>query len=201
VARAVKSGVDPARLAESLGWTRRSLNRYLQLAESPQWLRDFAKQVKASKKKLGPDGAVVIDPTTNKPALDVVRLPGLGFSDLYELVVLFNVLREADALHLEEHGGEGFRPQAERTTKKLAVACAAEGWSNLRLRDEIKRVKDPPQETRRRATAPLVVLTKDRCVLDLRRARDVTAIERAELATRLTQTLTVYGFKSVVITP
>ena len=202
VSRAVQSGVDPAQLAENLGWTRRSLNRYLQLAEAPSWLREYGKEVKSQKKKVDANGAVIIDPKTNKAALETERYPGLGVGDLHELLALFNLLREADAINLEEEGGEGFRPQAERTTKRLAIACAAEGWSKMRLRAEIKRVKDPKHAPREHEQhAPLLVVTKDRCVLDLRRASDVTPADRNDLAARLMQTLVAFGFKSVLITP
>ena len=140
---------------------------------------------------------------TNAPLLEVERYPRLGFSDLHELITLYNVLREADALQLEERGGEKFKPQAERITKKLAVGCAAEGWSNLRLRAEIKRVKDPPPPHAARTGDPIAsaLVSKDRLVLDLRRAKSATAAERTELAAKLTQALIAYGFKTVSITP
>lgn len=203
VARAVKSGVDPQKLADNLGWTRRGLNRYLQLAEAPPWLRDYAKEVKVAKKKVDAHGNVVIDPRTNKPAMEVERHPGLGFSELHELLMLFNLLHEADKLQLEEVGGELFRPQAERTTKRIAVTCAAEGWSRSKLREEIKRAKDPRPKngTSERTAQPPIVVTEDRCVLDLRRAGALSVVERNELAARLTHALTRFRFKSVVITP
>lgn len=204
VARAIKSGVGPAQLADNLGWTRRSLNRYLQLADAPQWLKDYAKEVKVTRKKHDASGAVVIDAKTEKPALETERYPGLGFSDLYELLVLFNLLREADALQLEELGGELFRPQAERTTKRLAIACAAEGWSHSRLRAEIKRAKDPkPRAASERVQQQqeTVVVTKERFVVDLRRASSLSTAERSELAARITHALTAFRFKSIVITP
>lgn len=203
VARAIKSGVSPAQLADNLGWTRRSLNRYLQLAEAPAWLRDFAKEVKVARKKVDANGAAVIDAKTNKPALETERHPALSFSDIYELLVLFNLLREADALQLEELGGELFRPQAERTTKRLAVACSTEGWSHARLRTEIKRVKDPkPRAAGEQAQQQEpVVVTKERFVVDLRRASSLSTAERSQLAARITHALTAFRFKSVVITP
>lgn len=202
VARAVRQGVTSTQLAENLGWTRRGLNRYLQLAEAPPWLREYAKEVKVAKKKLDAQGNVVIDAKSNKAALEVERHPGLGFSELHELLTLYNLLHDADKLQLEEMGGELFRPQAERTTKRLAVACAAEGWSRAKLREEIKRAKDPKRRASgERNAQPAVVITNERCVLDLRRADSLFVAERSELAARLTHALARFRFKSIIITP
>ena len=203
VARAVTSGVDAQQLADNLGWTRRHLNRYLGLGESPAWLREFAREVKVTRKKLAPDGQVVIDAKTEKAAVEIERLPGLSATYLFELVALFGVLREADALQLEEVGGELFRPQAERTTKRLAKACAVEGWTVSRLKVEVKRAKDPAPARQPRGSSPPppASVAKDKLVVDLRRAIDLSPAERNELAAQITKALAAFKFKSVVITP
>lgn len=207
VARAVASGVKAAQLAESLGWTKRNLNRYLQLANSPEWFRDYAKEVKVPRKKVDEAGEIVLDPKTKKPVIEVHKYPGLQFTDLTELLALYNVMRESDALQLEELGGEQFKPQAEKTTKRLAFACAAEGWSKRRLREEIARAKDPrPRGSNGNEEAPgderpPIVVTADRCVVDLRQAGRLSAAGRGDLAAQLTRALASFGFKTLLIAP
>ena len=206
VARAVATGVPSAQLAQSLGWTKRNLNRYLQLAASPAWFRAYAVEVKVQRKKIGPDGKQVVDAKTGKSLMETEGYPGLPFGDLIELLALYNLLREADALKLEEAGGERFKPQAERVTKRLAAACGSEGWSKNKLRAEIKRVKDPQRESgaspdARGDAQPIVVATDERIELDLRRAAALPLAERGELAAKLTRALVGVGFSRVVITP
>lgn len=199
VARTLRSGIDTTQLAGNLGWSRRKIGRYAQLAEAPQWMREFAKEVKVTKKKQGPDGKVVIDTKTDKPVLETERYPGLHFSDLGELIDLYSVLREADVIQLEEGGGEHFRPQAERTTKRLAIACAVEGWSKRRLREEIKRAKDPkPREpTAEPVERKALDVNDERCVIDLKRALALQGAERAAFAAQLMKVLARLGFKNV----
>ena len=202
VARAVATGVPPAQLAQSLGWTKRNLNRYLQLAASPAWFRAFAVEVKVQKKKLGADGRAIVDEDTRKPVMDTERYPGLPFGDLIELLALYNLLREADAIELEEAGGERFKPQAEKVTKRIATACAAEGWSKSKLRDEIKRVKAPRGSGKQAPSEqPIIVVTEERLTLDLRRSAGLAIEARSELAAKLTRALVGIGFGRVVITP
>ena len=206
VARAVASGVKAAQLAESLGWTKRNLNRYLQLANSPEWFRDYAREVKVPKKKVDDAGEVVLDPKTKKPVIEVYKYPGLQFTDLTELLALYNLMRESDALQLEELGGEQFRPQAEKTTKRLAFACATEGWSKRRLREEIARAKDPRPRgnsgnDEARDERPPIVITADRCVIDLRQAGKLSTAGRGDLAAALTRALAGFGFKTLLIAP
>ena len=131
------------------------------------------------------------------------RYPGLQFSDLSELIALYNLLREADALQLEEQGGESFKPQAEKTTKRLAMLCAAEGWSKSKLREQIRRAKDPKPKSGDATVGmqPTIVVTPEKCVIDLRHAAAISAPARTELAAQLTRALAVFGFKSLTITP
>jgi ParB/RepB/Spo0J family partition protein len=202
VARAVRSGTDPTQLADSLGWSRRQIKRYTQLADAPQWLRDCAREVKVSRRKTGPDGTVVIDPKTSKAAVETERYPGLGFSLLIELHDLYEVLRKVDAIELDEVGGESFKPQAERVTKRLTMLCAANEWSRRRLIDEIKRVKDPkPRPDVETAAKPPLAVTAERCIVDLRRAALLAPADRAALAADITKALAPCRFKSISITP
>ena len=204
ISRAVGSGLEPQQIADSLGWSRRTLNRSLQLAEAPGWLRDFAKEVKVSRRAVDDQGQAVIDPKTGKPVIQTDRHPGLAATYLNELLMLYNVLRDADALQLEEVGGEHFRPQAERATRRLALLCAAEGWTVAKLRAEVKRAKDPTPRQRsddHAEPARPIIVSNERCILNLRRADSLSASERAEFAAQLTETLARYKFKSITITP
>jgi hypothetical protein len=129
VAAAIASGAAPDDVARRLGWNRRQLNRYLQLHDAPAWLKDFSREVKAAKSRRDKHGAVVIDEVTQRPVVDVVTHAGLAFSHVFELVTVYNVLRQVDAERLAV-GGDGFRPQAERMARKLAANAAAEGWAS-----------------------------------------------------------------------
>jgi ParB/RepB/Spo0J family partition protein len=200
VARAVSSGVDGQQLADNLGWSRRHLYRYLALADSPKWLREFAVEVKVTKKKLDAAGAATIDPKTSRAATTTETFQGLPASYLFDLIALYSVLRDADAIQLEELGGDKFRPEAERVTRRLATACAVEGWSAARLKLEVKNAKDPtPRKTRRKDTS-LVIVNNGKLVIDLERAEKLAGAERGELAAALTAALTILKFKTIVIT-
>ncbi|MCC7069898.1 MAG: ParB/RepB/Spo0J family partition protein [Deltaproteobacteria bacterium] len=203
MARAVECGVDAQQLADSLGWSRRTLNRCLQLAEAPAWLREYAREVRVQRKRLDTAGKVVVDPKTNKAVVDTERYPGFPATYLNELLMLYHVLKDADVIALEDIGGDGFRAHAERTTRRLAQACASGGWTLTRLRAEVKRAKDPAPRKggAPRALSAPVTVTNERCVVDLRRAQELSAQERAELAARLTEALARCRFKSVLITP
>ena len=125
------------------------------------------------------------------------KLPGLGFTHLFELLTFYNLLHEADRLELDERGGEKFRPQAERTIKKLARAAAKEEWSIAKLRAETKRAKDPTAKTPASPNAkPAFVVTKERATIDFTR---IANSERASFAAKLKAALVEFGFRNVVI--
>lgn len=202
IGAALESGVTPERLAEQLGWTRRNLNRYLQLHEAPPWLKAMAREVKSTRKKVDAAGKVVVDAKTEKPVLETERHPGLPFTFMLELIVLYNLLHDNDCLQLEELGGDAFKPQAERVVRRLAVAAAVEGWTTAKLRAEVKRAKDPkPRGAAERDEArrtPLAVSDR-RLGLDMGQAADFSAEELGALAVQLTQALKNLGFKRTVV--
>ena len=147
IADALESGMTEEELAESLGWATRNVYRYRQFHGAPGWLRAFATEVPLATKRLDEHGVAVLNATTDVPLHDVEKLPGLAFTHLFQLLTFYNRLREADEQELHERGGERFKPQAERTIKKLARAAAKEEWSIAKLRAEIKRIAEPPPRT------------------------------------------------------
>lgn len=200
VAAAIASGAAPDDVARGLGWNRRQLNRYLQLHEAPVWLKDFSREVRAAKTRRDQAGAPVIDEVTQRAVVDVVTHPGLAFSHVFELVTAYNVLRQVDAERLTV-GGDGFKPQAERIVRKLAASAAADGWGVAKLRSEIKRAQHPGDRSAvsARPANPVLVVAKDRAMLDLARARRVVGPDRETLASDLTELLVDVGFRVVVV--
>jgi ParB/RepB/Spo0J family partition protein len=198
VGDALKNGMTEDELAESLGWAKRNVYRYKQFNDAPAWLKAFANEVPIPKKKLDDNGAPVLHAVTDAPVHDVEKLPGLKFTHLFELLTFYGVLRDADQLELEERGGEHFRPQAERTIKKLARAAAKDDWSIAKLRAEIKRIKDPtPRTSPSDKAKPPFVINADRITIDL--TRKLARNERDELAQQLTNALAALGLKAVPI--
>lgn len=202
VARAMQNGATGDQLAAQLGWTRRNLNRYLQIHDAPQWLKDLGKEVRLQKKKLDADGNALLDQETGKPVLETVRLPGLSFTHLFELVVLFNHLHEADLAFLEKNGGDAFRPTAERTIRKLAALAAVEVWSVAKLRGEVNRAKEPRSAKKNAPSskhAPVLLLNEAKLQLDVKRLAKMSPAERNELAPKLVEALRHIGFKRVTL--
>ena len=198
VADALENGMSEEELAESLGWKQRNVYRYRQFHDAPAWLKGFATEVLLASKKLDEHGARVLDAVTDAPVHDVEKLPGLGFTHLFELLTFYNLLHEADKLELDDKGGEQFRPQAERTIKKLARAAAKEEWSIAKLRAQIKRAKDPATRTPASCDArPAFVITEQRASIDL--TRQLARAERDALAAKLAPALRAIGFARVVI--
>lgn len=197
VADALENGMSEEELAESLGWAKRNIYRYKQFHDAPGWLKAFATEVPLASKKLDEHGAAVLDGVTDAPVHDIEKLPGLGFTHLFELLTFYNLLHDADRLELEERGGEKFRAQAERSIKKLARAAAKEEWSIAKLRAEIKRTKDPTPQTPASSNAkPAFVVSSQRVNVDFTR---VAQNERARLAAQLRAALLDFGYKQVVI--
>ena len=195
--RAISAGVPSERVANNLGWNRRQLNRYLQLHSAPDWLRAFAVEVKVSKPKLDASAAPVLD-ELQRAVQHVVRLPGLPFTHRFELITGFNALKQQDAERLAE-GGDGFTPQAERVTRKLAAAAASEEWSSARLRAAFKGLQLGESGRPEPVQAPGIVVRKGRAVLDAAHAASVTDEDRARLAPQLTRILEALGFKAVML--
>ena len=197
VANALESGMTGKELAHSLGWKERRVYSYREFHEAPGWLKAFATEVPLPTKKLDENGVQVRDERTEAPIHDVQKLPGLAFAHLCDLLTLYNLLVEHDALELQEHG-ERFKPKAVGTIKKLARMASKEDWPLTRLRAEIKRIKDPTPRTpaSRSPTRPFVI-TNEQASLSL--ARQLAREERDELAPQLTKALQALGFTMVVI--
>ena len=152
-ARAIENGASADQVAASLGWNRRQLNRYLQLNEAPQWLKDALVEVKVQKQRMDATGAAAIDPVTRRPVVDVERHAVLAFSHVSELITSYNVLREEDALRLAEGSdgdGDGFQPRAERIVRRLAGLAAAEGWASRGCARILRRRARPRRASERR---------------------------------------------------
>lgn len=199
VADALENGMTAEELAESLGWAKRHVYRYSEFHAAPEWLKTFASGVQVPRKKVDDKGEAVLDPVTEKPIVEVDKLPGLKFTHLHEFLTAYNVLHDADKLEFEEHGGEKFKPQAERTIKNLARAAAKEEWSLTKLRAEIKRAKDPAPKTPAPETEkPAFAITAERVTIDL--TRKLARNERDELAQQLTKALAAFGLKAVPTT-
>lgn len=197
VADALENGMTEEELAESLGWAKRNIYRYKQFHDAPGWLKAFATEVPLASRKLDEHGAPVLDVVTDAPVHNVEKLAGLEFTHLFELLTFYNLLHDADRLELDERGGEKFRPQAERTIKKLARAAAKEEWSIAKLRTEIKRAKDPkptpPAPSIGSDAKTSFVITAQRAGIELTRA------ERDALASQVADTMHAFGFKDVVV--
>ena len=196
IADALENGMTEEELAESLGWATRNVYRYRQFHAAPGWLKAFATEVPLARKRLDEHGAPVLNAVTDTPVHDVEKLPGLAFTHLFQLLTFYNRLREADELELHERGGERFKPQAERTIKKLARAAAKEEWSIAKLRAEIKRIAEPTPRTPTSHASPAFVITKERVAIDLNR---LGGAERGEMAEKLSAALLAAGFAQVVI--
>lgn len=197
VASALDNGMTERELAQSLGWKERNVYRYRELYEAPAWLKTFATEVPLPMKRLDEKGAPVCDERTEAPIHDVKKLPGLAFAHLCELLTFYNLLVEHDTLELQEHG-ERFKPKAVSAIKKLARTAAQEDWPLMKLRAEIKRMKDPPARTPPSpSTTPVFAITGDRAALNL--ARKLPREERDELAPELTKAIMALGFTMVVI--
>mgnify|MGYP001572956327 CR=1 FL=1 len=121
VARAVASGVKAAQLAESLGWTKRNLNRYLQLANSPEWFRDYAREVKVPKSAYY--GAQTQRAVENFP------VSGIGFPPKFirALAIVKHAAASANV------AGSSDRPIRAQSVGALAAglagSCAMAGWA------------------------------------------------------------------------
>lgn len=196
IADALENGMTEKELAESLGWQERNVYRYRQFHGAPAWLKAFATEVPVAAKKLDEHGDPVIDDVTEAQIHDIKKAPGLALTHLLELLRLYNLLHDADELELHENGGEHFKPLAERTVKKLARAAAQDAWSIVKLREEIKRTKDPTPRTPASRNSGCVI-TDARASLDLK--RPLARNERDELAPRLTKALAALGYTMVVI--
>lgn len=194
IADAIKNGMTNDEVAESLGWAKRNVYRYRQFDAAPGWFKALATEVPMPTKKLDEHGAPVHDAVTDAPVLDVEMLPGLPFTHLSELLMLYGVLHENDKLELQEKGGEKFKPHAERIIKKLARSAAKDQWSIAKLRAEIKCTKDPKP---RAATqnAPYTI-TPEKVAIDFKRVREN---ERGDVAAQLTKALLEFGYETVLI--
>jgi ParB/RepB/Spo0J family partition protein len=201
VAATLESGASADAVAAGLGWNRRQLNRHVQLHQAPEWLKDFAREVKAPKTRKDERGAVVVDAVTQRPVVDVEIHAGLEFSHLFELLTAYNVLRQEDAERLAE-GGDGFKPRAERVVRRLAASAASEHWGVARLSGEIKKVKTGDAGVARPTTkklAPIVATNDTRAVIQLREARASTGEAREKLTAELTAMLAGIGYRVVVL--
>jgi ParB/RepB/Spo0J family partition protein len=201
---ALESGMTEEELAARLGWGIRNVYRYTQFHEAPAWLREFAVRVPNPVKKVDDAGNPVINPKTGAAIMVDDDLPALLFTHVHELVTLYNVLHQHDVQQLDEIG-ESYKPQAEKTVRKLARAASKEEWSAVRLRKEIARVKDPPSGTTssrsqkngaQKSSAPFTV-TKERVAIDL--TRTLNDAQRADLANLLTTALSAFGIMAVKI--
>ncbi len=204
IADAIENGMTEDELAESLGWKTRNVYRYRQFHKAPGWLKNFAIAVPLASKKLDEHGAPVVDGVTDAPVHNIEKLPGLAFTHLFQLLTFYNQLHEADEAALHEHGGENFRPQAERIVKKLAREAAKEDWTITKLRNEIKRATAPAPEATEATAAPVPTQTKppfsitaERATIDL--SRKLARAERQALAEKLVPALAALGFKHVAI--
>jgi ParB/RepB/Spo0J family partition protein len=200
VADALENGMTEEELAESLGWGRRNVYRYKQFHAAPAWLKAFATEVQNPVKRMK-DGVVVRDELTGAIKYDVEKLPRLPVTHLDELLILYNALHDVDTKELAEKGGDGFRPRAEPTVKKLARTAAKELWSAAKMRAECARIKRPKLAKdggkEDAATKPPFTITKERASLDLTRA--LSPSERKELVAKLTPALKALGFKKVSV--
>lgn len=200
VAKAVEGGTNKDELAEALGWHPRKLYRYLQLASAPTWLKEFAKQVEVPKQRVE-GGVPVVDAVTNTPVHDLETLPGLGFTDVMELVMLHNALHDQDVAVLKKSGRADFKPQAERITRKLAYAAATEQWTTEKLRGAVKRAKEPPalRPAKKSATKkPAFTITRNSAFIDFTRAEALSREEREQLAAELVKALGAIGYAAVI---
>jgi ParB family chromosome partitioning protein len=201
IAAAIESGSSADDVASSLGWNRKQLNRYLQLHTAPDWLKEFAYEVKVPKTRRDEHGGAVIDPVTQRPVVDVAKHKGLEFRHLCELVTAFNVLRQDDAEQLAK-SGDGFKPRAERVVRRLASSAASEGWSVARLSSEVKKARKNEGgdvEREAKAKAPLVATKNGRAVINLLDARAATGEHREKLTAELTSMLAGMGYRVVVL--
>jgi ParB/RepB/Spo0J family partition protein len=202
IAAAVDKGTSKEQLADSLGWQTRKLYRYLQLDAAPAWLKEFAKEVRVPKKRVDEKGAPVLDPVTNAVVHDFETKPGLGYTDVMELVVLHNALHDRDVEDLKSHSRADFKPQAERVTRKLAYAAASEQWPTSRLRAETKRAKDPAEAKasakRANKKKQAYTITSEQMTIDLTRIHEMTREEKDELALIVVNALGSVGFAAVI---
>ena len=198
VSRAISTGTNKEELAESLGWSPRKLYKFLQLDAAPPWLKDFAAAVPVPKKRVDERGAPVLDPVTNAQQFDLVNHPGLDFTDVFELVTIYNVLSAKDELELKK-GDPNFKPQAARVVRKLATSVATEGWTTTRLREEIKRVKEPGAKKKAaKQERAAFTINEESAFVDFKRARDLPRDERQRLASELTEQLVELGYTAVI---
>lgn len=202
IAAAVAQGTSKEQLADSLGWQTRKLYRYLQLHAAPAWLKEFAKEVRVPKKRVDENGAAVLDPVTNALVHDFETMPGLGYTDVMELVVLHNALHERDVEDLKSRSRADFKPQAERITRKLAYAAASEQWPTARLRVETKRAKEPAEakasaKRAARKNAPYTITSKQ-MLIDLTRIHEMSREEKEELALIVVNAFGSVGFAAVI---
>jgi ParB/RepB/Spo0J family partition protein len=197
VADALENGMTEEELAASLGWGVRNVYKYKQLHDAPGWFKALATEVPLPSPKLDEHGVPVTDVVTDAPLHEVEMLPGLDFTHLFELLTLYNFLHDADGIELKQKGGEKFRPQAERIVKKLARDASKEQWSKDKLRNEIKRIKNPSRTPASSKKKPAFTITSERAAIDFTQKLDRRA--REKLAADLTTALTSFGYETVVI--
>lgn len=206
LAKAMQDGrTSEADLCRQLGWSSRTMKKYLQLHHAPGWLKDFGKHVDVPVTKRDERGEPVIDPKTNKEVVVFDKRAPLQFTLLMEVVGFHAKLKKWDKQQYDEDGSHKLR--ADDLTRRTVFACASEGWSLARLQDELKRryaattgerAPAKPADTATKPKAPFVATDK-KLSLDVDLVGELTAPQRADLAKKATLLFKALGFETVVI--
>jgi ParB/RepB/Spo0J family partition protein len=201
LARAIESGsTTEEHLTEKLGWTPRTMKKYLQFARAPKWLREAGNRVAVATKKLDEHGVVQLDPKTKKPQMTTKVGRPLDFTFLNELLRLHNKLLAWDKEQLDE--GAGHKPVAEREVKKLIEKCAMEEWPRSKLEAEITKALARITGTPAERTQPAPYLASEtKLSMTADALRSLPPEEAEQLARQVEKFFKAIGWKNILISP
>jgi len=189
-------------IANDVGYSKGTVQKYLRIGDAPLWLRGYASSVEVSVPVLDDEGEPKI--VNGAKEFATKRVPGFAFSDLVELVAFYRDLDKWD--HEQQKKNTGHRAKAEPETTRIAKKFATSGTTGDRLKAGLKaklaEIKGaaaaPPPE---RAEKKAYEITTERISIDLKSVKPLTVEEQLMFKPMLAEALHRLGYGNVSLEP